>query len=411
MTKWKAHYGSDGYEVADSEAARHGRSVMEQKIALMRPTGLALMRRVHEDMPADRVAYGSRLAFVFDDELDVEPSALVQSMAEEHGAATREEDKIPTLLVQIADQTSAIHDNALRQMAQRARVPMDYLGRLLKSEHAPMRDLARQMLNRHYSAQPDNANARYLVRSVRGTVRGFLSDKYRRLNSAQLLDAFAGACSIVGAVPGAGTYTDTRIEMTAYLPRVFEPVPNEVMMVGLSWKNSDYGHGKHALALTILRVVCTNKATMEDVLGQVHIGGRLTDDIEFSERTYRLDTETTCSALRDLVTQYLGADKVNNLMETIRNAHEKGMEWKNVRTALERVLLKNEAAAVRAAFESDDVINLPPGNTAWRMSNAVSWFAHNVEDQGRQMELAAIAGAIAGGKSVASVLASLEAAE
>ena len=366
-TRWKFHHDTRGYEVADSDAARHGREVMEKKISEMRPSAMDLLRRVHEQQPADRIAYGSKLEFVYADELpEAEPSLLDQVIDAQAEAERQASTGIPALLLSVADQPHVIHPHALGQLAQRARVPKDYLDRLIASPHAPIRKLGQEMLRVHYSAQPENANSRYLLRAVNGELRGVLSDKYRRLDSATLLDTFANACAQVGAVPGEGKYTDTRVEMKAYLPRVFEPVPNEVMMVGLSWKNSDFGNGKHALALTILRVWCTNKATMEDVLGQVHIGKRLDDNLAFSDKTYRLDTEATCSALHDIVTQYLGPEKVNQLMATIRAAHTKGIEWKAAKTALEKVLLKNEMEAARAAFESDDVINLPPGRTAWR---------------------------------------------
>ena len=56
--------------------------------------------------------------------------------------------------------------------------------------------------------------------------------------------------------------------------------------------------------------------------------------------------------------------------------------------------------AVVDAFNSPEVEMLPPGNTTWRMSNAISWIANTkVEDEGRTLEVMKVAGAILDGKT------------
>ena len=77
-----------------------------------------------------------------------------------------------------------------------------------------------------------------------------------------------------------------------------------------------------------------------------------------------------------MVRGVLGPAKVGVLLETIKQADAKKVEWKNVKTALAKRLLKGEMQEVQAAFESEDVVNLPAGKTAWRASNAVSWIVN-----------------------------------
>jgi len=43
-----------------------------------------------------------------------------------------------------------------------------------------------------------------------------------------------------------------------------------------------------------------------------------------------------------------------------------------------------------------DVELLPAGNTSWRLSNAVSWLAGQVEDGERRLELEKVAGQLVG---------------
>jgi hypothetical protein len=55
---------------------------------------------------------------------------------------------------------------------------------------------------------------------------------------------------------------------------------------------------------------------------------------------------------------------------------------------------KGEAAAIVEKFDSADVVELPPGQTVWRLSNAISWLAKNTEDDRRRLELERLAGEV-----------------
>lgn len=64
-------------------------------------------------------------------------------------------------------------------------------------------------------------------------------------------------------------------------------------------------------------------------------------------------------------------------------------------------LTKSDREKVVAAFDSPDVQNLPPGNTLWRLSNAVSWIAqHKDNSPDHRIELEAAAGAMVPGSKV-----------
>lgn len=362
------HHDSRDYQVAASEAAQHARSIMEAKIEAGRKSAAAIFERIHTDVPKDAIVRSSALGFA--------PS--------EKGIA---------LGFDGAD--LGVHRHALTQMAGKAGVPGAYLAELVSGDEWK-RALASNILNEHF--HKGAADSRFLVRALSGEARGFLSDRYRRLDSRPLLEAFASACQAIGAVPVDGTGSDVRVTMKAFLPMVFEPVPNEVMCLGIEWGNSDFGAAKHTVRAMIWRLWCTNKATMEDSLAQVHLGGRLADDIEFSNRTYELDTRASVSALGDVVKGVLGPKKVNALLEGIRAAHAKEIDWKSFKGSLARKLLKSEIAAVEAAYESDDVINLPAGKSVWRASNAISWIAGKTEDADRKLELERFAGEVLNGK-------------
>jgi len=363
------HDSTRTYEQAASEAATHARKIMEAKIEAGRASAMAIFERIHNEVPRDAIVRANALGFRSDE----------------------------GLVVEYGNASATIHKHALGQMAAKAGVPGAYLAELANGGQW-QRDLASEILRKHFGEGSD-AGQRFLVREINGQARGFLSDRYRRLDSRPLLETFASVCQKVGAVPVDGTGSDTRVTMKAFLPMVFEPVPNEVLCLGIEWGNSDFGAARHTLRPLIWRLICTNKATMEDSMAQVHLGGRLSDDIQFSARTYQLDTQTSVSALKDVITQVLGPAKVNATLGAIKAAHEKNINWTTLKTQLARKLLKNEVAAIEAAYESDDVINMPEGKSLWRASNAVSWIAGRTEDADRKLELERIAGEVLTGKA------------
>jgi hypothetical protein len=293
--------------------------------------------------------------------------------------------------IQVGDDRYEPTDFALGQIAGRADVPLAYLRDLTAPgasdwQHA----LSTEILRQHYSHAGDG---RVLVRSVRGQLRGWLSDRYRRLDARPLVEALADEAQKAGAIPVDGVATDTRVAIKLVLPEILEPIPGEFLVSGGEWSTSDYGNGVHSFRIFALRVACLNGMTAENVLKQVHLGGRLSDNIQFSERTHRLDTAASVSALRDVVRGALGPHSRDELMATIRAAHQREMAKAQVSQAT-RTLPKLVQKSVVDAFDSSDVINLPEGPTAWRASNAISWIARHTQDDELRLDLERAAGAI-----------------
>jgi hypothetical protein len=137
-------------------------------------------------------------------------------------------------------------------------------------------------------------------------------------------------------------------------------------------------------------------AQMEECLRQVHLGKRLSDNIEFSEETYRLDTATQVSAVKDLVRGNLSPAKVNETVALIGKALEEKIDPKTMWAELPKQgLLKGEVEKVKEVFNDGGVEMLPPGTTVARLSNAISWFARQPDVvPERRLELEIIAGQV-----------------
>jgi hypothetical protein len=282
---------------------------------------------------------------------------------------------------------------ALGQLCSKVGVPLAYTKELLANESPVVRDLARtnlQTLLQHAEEE------RYLVRSCQGQVRGVLSDAFKRIDARPLAESFAVAADQTGLVPIQGMATETKVAVKALLPIVFEPAPNEVICFGLHWETSDYGAGAHNVLVFMLRLWCTNFAISERALRQIHIGKKL-DDVSFSAKTHLLESQTTASALSDIVKGALAPERVQAYCEVITRASEQSVDVNKQLDGLVKngSLLKAERKAIGEKFVSADVEMLPPGNTTWRLSNAISWFAHaGGAEADRRMELERIAGAV-----------------
>jgi len=271
------------------------RAILQRKIADGARHAAAVLATIQNEAPRDQLLRARAAAFAVDD------GARIRVGADWYR---------PT-------------DHALGQVAERAGIPLPYLRELTAPAAAPWQHaLATDILTEHHSHAEDT---RILARSVGGSLRGWLSDKYRRLDSRPLVEALADEASQAGAVPIDGVATETRVALKIVLPEILEPLPGEFLAYGGEWSNSDYGNGVHAFRIFAIRVACLNGMTAENVLKQVHLGARLPDDIAFSERTHQLDTEASASALRDIVRSALGPAARDRLMANIRDAHERSM--------------------------------------------------------------------------------------
>jgi len=386
------------------------RAQMQHTIDKGRASAAAVLEHVHTKIPSDSVARGRALGFRFaaPGTLDTVHLQDAAGMTDERGesviinacldqnASQTEPDPthVPQLLLDVADQTSvSLHRHALGQMCVKGNIPTKYLRELVGSPNQALREAGLMLLRVHYG-DTERSDGRYLLRSVDGELRGFLSDRYRRLDSRPLLETFAASCASLGAVPVEGTVGSTRIAMKAYMPVVYEPIPGEFVLIGLEWANSDFGNGTHSLRISLLRLWCTNGCTFQDAIRDIHLGRRLDDDVAYSQRTYDLDTEAARSVMGDVIAHHLSPDAIDKTMSAIGAAHETTISRDSFAKTVRKALGKGDSLRVLDAFDNDnDVEHLPTGGpTLWRASNALSWIAGQTQDGDRSLAMNRMAG-------------------
>lgn len=310
-----------------------------------------------------------------------------------HATHDEKSDTLATVVMELPNEAErCLHTNAIQQLASKTNVPKKFIDSLLGSGH-----WGAELIAHNFNEILHNSNgSKYLIRSIGNETRAFLSDRYRRIDSRPLVDAFAAESQNFGLQPFEGFALDTTIRIRGIIPVIFEPYPGEFIAFGLQWKNSDFGVGGHELGFYSLRPVCLNGAVGESVLRQVHLGSRLQDDIEYSAETYRLDTMANISALRDVVRAALNPANIDLQCEVIRTAHEKKINPKEAKEMLQARLTRSDADEVIEAYTSADIEMMPAGNSVYRLSNALSWVANLKRDSEpeKSLELQQFAGEI-----------------
>ncbi len=369
------HHDDRDYNVAVDEAAQRFQVKLEESIHASQGTALSVIEKVQKETPNDRIAHSQSLKF-----------------------AVQEVDGKQRILMGLANRKAkgyfqeTLHKHALEQVAERAGVPVLYLNRLLERPYGG--ELIVENLSRIFKEEDDK---KYLVRSVNDEVRGVLSDSYKRMDSAPIIESFAKACEEIGAVPIEGTGGDLRWAVKAIIPKVFRPASRagseEIIAFGVQLSNSDFGRGTLSLNAFTTRVICTNHATLEQVMREVHLGKRHSEDLEFSKDTYAADTKTQALAVRDMVRGVLAPAKVNGLVARIGEALDQRIDPKQAWAELPKLgLLKGEVEKVKELFNDAGVEQLPIGTSPARLSNAISWFAKSATTAERKLELENLAG-------------------
>jgi hypothetical protein len=342
------------------------RAKLEALIESGRINTKEVLARILREQPTDYVVKSTSLNF-----------ALTETGKP---ALTLESGDVPTIL--------PLHAHAAGQVADKLGIPRAFADRL-SAGGATLKQLLIHVLN----ALSWAGEGRYLVRTVTGEVRGFLSDKYRRMNSQPILDAFIGAVSAAGAVPYAAVHTDISFALRAILPTVHTIGDGDEIAFGLELCSSDYGARALSVSLYSLRIRCQNLALCENSMRKIHLGTRLPEDASFSEKTYELDTQTIASAVVDIVNRDLLPERITTLSSLLNRAAHERVSPDELAAWLKKNVSKAEAEAVTTAFTSPDIIMLPPGQTWWRLSNALSWVSQTADAE-RRLDLERLAGSV-----------------
>ena len=334
----------------------------------------------------------------------IREGSIAQDYVAPIGVELRQKERIPVitfsdsgeLVMNMRQEQFTLHDNAVGQLAERMNVPSQYL-RTLARGNEWQRHLAATVLNEHSSW---TERQRMLVRSVGTEVRGVLSDSYRRLNSVEILTAFVEEAGRQGAVIADARMTDTKIWAETILPMPIT-IPtlkngDVVIFMGARFSTSDYGDGAVDMRAFLLNGACLNGMVRESVMKQIHLGARLPDNLQLSNRTYELDTQTTVSATRDLTKSLFSRESIMQKAVEIQGASEVNVDFDAELKKLVKIgsLHKSESENVqKILMHNNHGDGMQGDSTLWKLTQAITAHAREADTR-RSRELHELSGTL-----------------
>ena len=146
----------------------------------------------------------------------------------------------------------------------------------------------------------------------------------------------------------------------------------------------------------LLNGACLNGMVRESVMKQVHLGSKLPDNLQLSQKTYELDTRTTVSAVRDLTRGLFSKDNIMQKAIEIQAASEIDVDFEREIKKLTKDggLLKAEGQAVEKILMNNNPDDGVQGAaTLWKLTQAITAHARELTPE-RSRELHEISGAL-----------------
>jgi len=231
--------------------------------------------------------------------------------------------------------------------------------------------------------------AKHTVRTLDGTARAFLSDRYRRIDNYEVAKATLPVISeIEGAKVESCEVTETRMYIKVVNPRLEAEVrKGDIVQAGIIISNSEVGLGSVSVMPLVLRLVCLNGMVIND-LGKrkYHVGRENEESWElYSDDTLKADDTAFMMKLADIVRTAVDEAKFMMIVDQLRDA-----AGAHIKARIPDVI---ELTAKQYGFnqnEKDDILtHLITGGdlTLWGLGNAVTRASADVPNYDRATQL------------------------
>jgi len=284
-----------------------------------------------------------------------------------------------------------IDSTAHAQIADRLNIPKKYYDRMLiESPH---------LLTRNVNHWFQNKSENRLTRTLDGSVRAFLSDRYRKLDNdlvmSSLIPVF-GELGITSAV--SCEITPRRMYIKVTLPTLRREIKRgDIVEAGLCASNSEVGQGVVSILPIINRLVCLNGMVVNEFgLRKHHLGKALgqvdSDKIAewFTTETIQADNKAFLMKLRDSVKGILTEEvftRITDRMIEATGVEIQGSPEKVVEVVKDKLDLTDAEGGnvLRHLIKGGDL-------SMWGVANAVTAEANQATDYDRATELESAGG-------------------
>lgn len=280
-----------------------------------------------------------------------------------------------------------MNEIAHRQMGQFLKIPAAYYERM----RAEYPELLASNVNGWLDRAPDDYR---MVRTLDGTARAILSDRYRRIDNYEIAST---VLPIIADMEGASVesceLTDSRMYLKVVNPRITAEIkPGDVVQSGIIITNSEVGMGSVSVSPLIFRLVCSNGMVAQDSHVRKRHVGRANEPGEdftiYRDETVEADDRAFLMKLEDSVRAAVDQAKFGLIVDRLREATEAKMEAKVVPQVVE--LASKEYSFTES--EGQGILgHLIAGGdlSLYGLANAVTRQAQDVASYDRSTELEA----------------------
>ena len=313
---------------------------------------------------------------------------LVDTRALRFEAGAGGESKI-TLMAE-EPESFQVNDFTHRQIADRLGIPARYFD--MMREKNP--ELLGTNVNSWFAAKPEKR----LLRTLDGTARAFLSDRYRRMDNAEVAEA---VLPVIGDMPGAEVVscelTETRMYIKVVNQRLQLDVrPGDAVQAGFILSNSEIGAGAVRVEPLLYRLVCSNGLIAADYSQRRYHVGRLLESEDnreiFRDETIEADDKAFLLKVQDTVRLAVDQAKFTHLVNRLRETTTQPLSGNPVRAvemlANRHCLAQDETGSVlRHLISAGDL-------SRFGLINAVTRASQDIPDYDRATVLERLGGHI-----------------
>jgi hypothetical protein len=273
-------------------------------------------------------------------------------------------------------------DIAHQQVSEKLGIPKRYYEAM-----GTIPGLRAQNVNAWLRNSPDT---RKMVRTLDGRARAFLSDKFVPFDHFTVMESFLPVMRDFANVEvRALSLTDTKMYVQLVFPTLAAEIKKgDIVQAGITLSNSEVGYGAVDISTLIWRLVCSNGMIGQSLVNRVHVGRRISDDVQesniFKHDTIVAEIEAFRLRLRDTFANALtqttfekqvvklraaAEDKITNLIRVVEN----------VTRRFEFTEKERESIMTNLMTEGDA--------SRWGLANSITALAKEIDNQDRQFTL------------------------
>ena len=303
------------------------------------------------------------------------------------------DEGISTLTMFLDNNTESfqINETTHQQISSRLQIPYKY--------YQKMRAEYPTLLDENINCWLNKRAEKRMIRILDGKVRAFLSDRYRRIDNRELLEA---VLPIIKEMKGAEIISSEVTPTNMYIKVINKKLKaqvglNDIVQAGLVISNSEVGLGSLKVEPLIYRLICKNGLIVKDhAQKRYHVGRQIENDDSayeiFSDETLEADDKAFFMKVQDTVRCAVDETKFNLGVEKLIKTKQEDTGSDPVKTvellADKYLLNQNERGGILRHFI------LGSDSSRYGLINAVTRASQDIEDYTRATELERIGGEI-----------------